>query len=298
MNKLDRLKHAIREEFETTGVVTAAAWLADEDALPHRAEIEAYIRSLTGKLDLQARAPHALTSKGRAEMQQMVQAALDKRKAERSSALREGVASATGRQATATRSADAFSPAMVRGSVYGFTARAMSEVRLTLTRMDLQKGAYLLAAALKLDLPLAFSANRWGPHSAALSKDGEHRAREEGWFTLANNPPTLVPREHFADAGNDFALIFGEIELAKALLRHLAALTTPELETLSTVYWCIEHLSPPEESLDADAILRGLPREPRFSEKAAQPNFARPKIDEALKRLAHLGMIQPDRLKT
>jgi hypothetical protein len=293
MTRLDRLKADIRAEYEATGTVTAAMWLNIEGAQRHRTELEDYIRSLTGTVDLEARSSFTRLADGGARGRALMNEAVAEMQRERHAALARDIAS---KRESAQDLQKNVPPAEARARLYGLAALAMSKVRLEITRMDIQKGVYLLKAAFGYALPVAFEANRWGPHSAELTSDGERIGTQRQWFGVGVKPPKILPKSRISEVPDAAAEILGDTDVAERLLRQLAAYSTRELETLSTVHWCIEKHIPAHEQVSIDNVRRALRREQKFKGKENQPNFSAEEIRKSLERLVALGIIEPTRL--
>jgi hypothetical protein len=188
-------------------------------------------------------------------------------------------------------------PAEVRGVLYGLAVWSMLLVRPVLTRMDIQKGVYLILVAAGYRLPVSYEANRWGPHSSELTIDGEAFGKAQGWFDVVGQKvPTISPKPPIENAHASASQVLGDPSVAERLLRQLAAYSTPELETLATLHWCIEHLIPSHERVSEQSIIRALKREKKFKNKETQQNFSAFEIRKGLERLGTLGIIDPGRL--
>lgn len=291
------IKGMIREEFEATGMVAAAAWLGDPELGEHRGEVEEYIRSLTGKLDMTANSPLDDLAGAGETANRLIEDTLRQIREEREARL----AVVLERERTSHHvsvSADPASDAAheARGILYGFSALELSTVRKELTELDLQKSTYLALMGTGYNLPVTFEANLYGPYSAELKADGEAVAKAKKWLRFER--PRIVPLPHLEESRDAAVTLLGDTSASEQFLQHLGLFTTSTLVTLATVHWCAERIIPANERVNVQRVQRAIRQTPAFRGKQGQWNFTDEQIEDALRRLVRLGLIAQERLRS
>jgi hypothetical protein len=180
-----------------------------------------------------------------------------------------------------------------RAVIYAWTISELAANDRVATRLAVQKSTYFLERALGLGLFLDHTQQPLGPYDpSARYKDAEPIALKKLYIEKVG--PTRF------QGGNEIAQIqkyignyLFDVEAAKALIAFLATLSDHQLETLATVDWVARSLKLQEPGpASANAVVEELRKIPTWRAKLRRSNFGLLQIEEALRRLSRLGLLQ------
>jgi hypothetical protein len=104
---------------------------------------------------------------------------------------------------------------------------------------------------------------------------------------------TLLPGTKAAEADRYAERYLRAVELARAVVEILAALSDDELETLATVQAIVAELGKEGTTADVNAVKQRIAEIPEWAGKLARRNFNDGDIAHALRRVTALGLGQP-----
>ena len=175
-----------------------------------------------------------------------------------------------------------------RIAVYAWIAGVLSEQAGTgVSRLRVQKVAYLLEHGLALGVFKKHAKYRYGPYDPTLTyRDAEPgclkaKYLEKAAEDLLQAGPKLTKAMEYARR------YLREESVARAFVVYLSSLDEWALETLTTVHSLVAELG---SEADAGAITRALEADPKWQSKLRRGNFSTGRIQEALRVLAVLRM--------
>lgn len=177
-----------------------------------------------------------------------------------------------------------------RAAVYAWITQCLSLRRRRVTRLAVQKSAYLLEVGLHCELFTEHKQNALGPYdSKAKYSDAEPIAAKRDWMRIEGT--LLTPGPAIAEAAKYAPRYVRSAELAKRLIDYLATLTDEELEVWATVTWIGREATAHGSPLTAVDVRKALAAIPAWSAKLAKEHFSLAHIERALSRLVSLRLL-------
>ena len=157
------------------------------------------------------------------------------------------------------------------------------------SRMRVQKVAYLLENGLALGLYQTHKRHRFGPYDPSLTyRDGEPGCLKKGY--LVKGPDHLLRRgPKYAQAANYAVRYVRDEPVARALVENLKTLDESALETLATVHSAATQLA--DGSITTEAVTAVIHTDPTWREKLNRQNFTAATIHGALQTLSSLRLL-------
>lgn len=285
----DAVLNEIRDEYELLGSVDAQAWF---DIHPdRRADIEGFIRALTGTLDLSGGddlppPPPDVASARAARLDELLREDAAMLDAREEAEIRHLLSAQRPRTQAVWQGR-----AELRAALYAWIVDVIAPTR-TVTRVLVQKTANLWQGALTPGLPLEFVPNRFGPYDEKLERDGKRIGTEQRWIRTVGTH-RLEPGERASEARSRIEDFLGDTSGAERLLEYLSGFDEWELEAWTTVYWCSRALAKQGAVVSVDSVKSAIGAVPLWAGKLLKPNFADARIAEALQRMVNLGLLSP-----
>ena len=157
------------------------------------------------------------------------------------------------------------------------------------SRLRVQKVAYLLEHGLSLGVFQKHAKYRYGPYDPSLTyRDAEPGCLKAKYLTKGGDD-LLRPGPKLTKAMDYARRYLREESVARAFVVHLSSLDQWTLETLTTVHALVAELGP---NADARAVARALKADAKWGSKLRRGNFTIEMIEDALRILALLRMTE------
>jgi len=175
-----------------------------------------------------------------------------------------------------------------RIAVYAWIAGVLSEeTRSGVSRLRVQKVAYLLEHGLSLGVFQKHAKYRYGPYDPSLTyRDAEPGCLKAKYLEKSSGE-LLVPGPKLAKAVEYARRYLREESVARAFAVHLSRLDERALETLTTVHSVAVELGP---QVDARGVAKALAADAKWESKLRRGNFSEERIEEALRTLRRLRL--------
>jgi hypothetical protein len=174
--------------------------------------------------------------------------------------------------------------------VCAWLVSVLEERRGWVSRLALQKSAYILECSLELQIFVDHRRQRLGPYDHnARYRDAEPIAKKKGWLTIAGS------RLHASADSRELTRYVSRYvrseNAALGLVSWLSQRSDEELETLATVLWSACEIVRAGGSATTHAVAEVLARTPEWSGKLKRANFSAERVGDALKYLTALRLI-------
>lgn len=177
-----------------------------------------------------------------------------------------------------------------RMAVYGWIAGLLTDDHSPgVSRMRIQKVAYLLEHGLELGVFRTHTRHRFGPYDPSLT----YRDAEPGCvrkkYLVKGADQLLRPGPKHSQAVNYAIRYVRDETVARALIERLRTLDESTLETLTTVHSAACDLDDDDKSVDS--VMNAIANDAAWLDKVKRSNFTANKIDEALRFLSLLRLL-------
>ena len=176
-----------------------------------------------------------------------------------------------------------------RMAVYAWiTGILTEEAGYGVSRLRVQKVAYLLEHGLSLGIFRKHAKHPYGPYDPSLTyRDAEPGCLKEGYLQKSDGG-LLEPGPKLAKAQNYARRYLREESVARALVLHVSGLDEWSLETLTTVHSVVAEMA--RSTVDAKAVSQAIRADAKWQSKLHRDNFTTKRIVEALRVLSLLRM--------
>jgi len=175
-----------------------------------------------------------------------------------------------------------------RAAVYAWIVSNVTKEQVS--RLTVQKTAFLLERAMNLGLFTEHRRKRFGPYDhTARYKDAEPIASKKDWLRVQDT--SLAPGDSAGEARKYAVRYLKSEKLAKQLLDILVRLSDSQLETWATVEWIAGRLAHTATAPTAEDVRAALKSMPEWSDKLGRANFTTWHIEEALSALKLLRLV-------
>ena len=176
-----------------------------------------------------------------------------------------------------------------RMAVYAWiTGILTEEAGYGVSRLRVQKVAYLLEHGLSLGIFRKHAKHPYGPYDPSLTyRDAEPGCLKEGYLQKSDGG-LLEPGPKLAKAQNYALRYLREESVARALVLHVSGLDEWSLETLTTVHSVVAEMA--RSTVDAKAVSQAIRADAKWQSKLHRDNFTTKRIVEALRVLSLLRM--------
>ena len=177
-----------------------------------------------------------------------------------------------------------------RMAVYGWvTGLLTNDQSLGVSRMRVQKVAYLLEHGLELGVFRKHTRHRFGPYDPSLTyRDAEPGClRKE--YLVRGADRLLRPGPKHSQAANYAVRYVRDETVARAFVKKLRTFDESMLETLTTVHSAASNLD--DEDKSVEAVMNAIANDVAWKGKLRRSNFAASNIAEALRILSLLRLL-------
>ena len=177
-----------------------------------------------------------------------------------------------------------------RIAVYGWITGILSgDSGQGVSRMRVQKAAYLLENGLKIGVFRKHTKYRFGPYDPSLTyRDAEPGCLQKGY--LVKGPDQLLrPGPKHSQVAGYAARYVREEQVARALIDELRRFDESELETLTTVHSLCSQVDGGD--VKPEAVIDLIKTDEAWRAKLHRGNFSIAKINDALTTLSLLRLV-------
>ena len=181
-------------------------------------------------------------------------------------------------------------PTFRRIAVYAWITGILSgDAGRGVSRMRVQKAAYLLENGLQLGVFRKHTKYRFGPYDPSLTyRDAEPGCLKKGYLVQGADH-LLRPGPKHSQAASYAAGYVRQERVARGLIKELHRFNESELETLTTVHSLCSQVE--GRNITPEAVMDLIKTDDVWRVKLRQGNFSLAKITEALKTLALLRLV-------
>ncbi len=177
-----------------------------------------------------------------------------------------------------------------RIAVYAWIAGMLAEEAGTgVSRLRVQKVAYLLEHGLSLGVFPTHGKYRYGPYDPSLTYRDAEPGCLRAKYLQKGDDDLLEPGPKLSKALDYAKRYLREESVARALVLHLSGLDEWSLETLTTVHSVVADLN--LSTVDARAVSQAIEADAKWQAKLRRENFTYERIEQALRVLSLLRMI-------
>lgn len=177
--------------------------------------------------------------------------------------------------------------------VYAWLASQTVDENGLVSRLELQKLAYLLEAAMSLGVFTSHRKHRLGPYDpSATYRDAEPKCISKGYLVASGQYEFKIGPK-IDEALEYSGRYLREPAVAETFLRVLRTQTLDkwDLETLATVH-AIAHAQLKGQTASTENVRAALAADPTWKKKLERPNFAPARVSKALDLLARLRLLE------
>ena len=181
-------------------------------------------------------------------------------------------------------------PTFRRIAVYGWITGILSgDAGRGVSRMRVQKAAYLLENGLQLGVFQKHTKYRYGPYDPSLTyRDAEPGCLKKGYLVQGADQ-LLRPGPKHSQAASYAARYIRQERVAQALIKELRRFDESELETLTTVHAVCSQAD--DRVITPETVMDLIKADDVWPRKLRQGNFTVVKINEALDTLSLLRLL-------
>lgn len=182
-------------------------------------------------------------------------------------------------------------PAFRKAAVWSWVVSILQGNRERVSRLAVQKTAYLLEASMSLGVFTEHEQHMLGPYDyRARYKDAEPIARKKDWVRVEGTTVRVGDRTH--EAQRYAVRYLRSAATARDLVTRLAQFSDAELETLATVAWCARTLASKADGPTVHDIEAAIKAIPAWRSKLRKANFSPQSIVSALGTLQAFGLVR------
>lgn len=176
-----------------------------------------------------------------------------------------------------------------RIAVYGWITGILSgDGSQGVSRMRVQKAAYLLENSLELGVYRKHKKHRFGPYDSSLTyRDAEPECLRKGYLVRGKDQ-LLRPGPKHSQAAKYAVWYVREETVARALIEVLRAFDEWTLETLTTVHAVCDQLN--ETNITVETVMNAIADDDSWRDKLQRRSFTPERITEAIRILATLRL--------